>query len=105
MIQRDFLLDALVELSEGNYFVISEGDLDQLVWQNDTFIPPTKEEILLKKQELELKYTLLEYQELRKIEYPDFREYLDGIVKGDQEQINAYITACQAVKAKYPKPV
>jgi len=44
-----------------------------------------------------------EYKELRAREYPDFREYLDGIVKGDQAQIDAYIAACQAVKNKYPK--
>jgi len=43
------------------------------------------------------------YKQLRAAEYPDFREYLDGIVKGDQAQIDAYIAACQAVKAKYPK--
>lgn len=44
------------------------------------------------------------YSELRAAEYPDFREYLDGIVKGDQTQVQAYIDACLAVKAKYPKP-
>lgn len=45
-----------------------------------------------------------EYQRLRAAEYPDFRDYLDGIVKGDQAQVQAYIDACLAVKAKYPKP-
>jgi hypothetical protein len=45
-----------------------------------------------------------EYQQKRTLEYPDFREYLDGVVKGDQAQIDAYIAACLAVKAKYPKP-
>ena len=40
----------------------------------------------------------------RQAEYPPYTNYLDGIVKGDQEQIDAYIAACQAVKAKYPKP-
>ena len=40
----------------------------------------------------------------RAAEYPDFREYLDGIVKGDQAQIDKYIADCQAVKTKYPKP-
>jgi hypothetical protein len=43
------------------------------------------------------------YKAKRAAEYPDFRDYLDGIVKGDQEQIAAYIAACQAVKTKYPK--
>ena len=40
----------------------------------------------------------------RAAEYPPYTNYLDGIVKGDQAQIDAYIAACQAVKAKYPKP-
>ena len=44
------------------------------------------------------------YKQQRELEYPDFKEYLDGIVKGDQAQIDKYIADCQAVKAKYPKP-
>jgi hypothetical protein len=39
----------------------------------------------------------------RQREYPPFTDYLDGIAKGDQEQINKYIADCQAVKTKYPK--
>ena len=39
----------------------------------------------------------------RAAEYPPFTDYLDGIVKGDQTQIQAYIDACQSVKIKYPK--
>lgn len=50
-------------------------------------------------------YEKSEYQRLRVAEYPDFKDYLDGIVKGDQEQIQQYINACLAVKEKYPKPV
>lgn len=44
------------------------------------------------------------YQRQRAREYPPYADYLDGVVKGDQAQIDAYIAACQAVKAKYPKP-
>jgi len=36
-------------------------------------------------------------------EYPNFKEYLDGIVKGDNAQVQKYINDCLAVKAKYPK--
>lgn len=43
------------------------------------------------------------YQEQRVQEYPPMTDYLDGVVKGDQAQIDAYIAACQAVKDKYPK--
>lgn len=45
-----------------------------------------------------------QYKHDRAAEYPDFREYLDGIVKNDKTQINKYIADCQAVKLKYPKP-
>ena len=39
----------------------------------------------------------------RQAEYPPMTDYLDGVVKGDQAQIDKYIADCQAVKAKYPK--
>jgi len=52
---------------------------------------------------LQAEYDSNEYKRKRKEEYPDFIEYLDGIVKGDQTQIDNYIAACQAIKAKYPK--
>ena len=45
-----------------------------------------------------------EYKYKRSAEYPPITDYLDGIVKGDTEQVQAYIDACLAVKAKYPKP-
>jgi len=43
------------------------------------------------------------YQRQRAAEYPPVADYLDGLVKGDQVQMQAYIDACLAVKAKYPK--
>jgi hypothetical protein len=43
------------------------------------------------------------YISKRQAEYPPFTDYLDGIAKGDQAQIDKYIADCQAVKAKYPK--
>ena len=39
----------------------------------------------------------------RAAEYPPITDYLDGIVKNDQAQIDKYIADCLAVKAKYPK--
>jgi hypothetical protein len=39
----------------------------------------------------------------RAAEYPPITNYLDGVVKGDQAQIDKYIADCLAVKAKYPK--
>lgn len=46
----------------------------------------------------------LAYKAQRAAEYPSITDYIDGVVKGDQAQVQAYIDACLAVKAKYPKP-
>lgn len=45
-----------------------------------------------------------EYQRQRAAEYPPMADYIDGIVKGDTAQVQAYIDSCLAVKKKYPKP-
>jgi 2-keto-3-deoxy-L-rhamnonate aldolase RhmA len=43
------------------------------------------------------------YKAQRAAEYPPITDYIDGVVKGDQAQIDKYIADCLAVKAKYPK--
>lgn len=43
------------------------------------------------------------YVYLRAAAYPPITDYLDGVVKGDQAQIDKYIADCLAVKAAYPK--
>ena len=42
------------------------------------------------------------YAEKRAAEYPPMTDYLDGVVKGDQTQIDKYIADCLAVKTNYP---
>lgn len=41
--------------------------------------------------------------DLRKNAYPPMADYNDAVVKNDQAAIQAYVDACLAVKAKYPK--
>jgi hypothetical protein len=41
----------------------------------------------------------------RAAEYPPITDYLDGLVKGDQAQMDKYIADCLAVKARHPKGV
>jgi hypothetical protein len=41
----------------------------------------------------------------RASEYPPITDYIDGVVKNDQAQIDKYIADCLAVKAKYKKGV
>ena len=70
----------------------TEADLNELVqWNIDNLSAPFVE-------------PQLSYADKRKSEYPSIENYIDGVVKGDQTQIDNYIAECLAVKAKYPKP-
>ena len=75
-----------------------------LRWLDEVNTKPTEQEVMAKYAELVEQEAATEYQRQREKEYPPITDYLDGVVKGDQAQIDAYIAACQAVKAKYPKP-
>lgn len=67
-----------------------------LVWLSEDVAKPSEQELLDWVDPYE-------YKAKRQAEYPSFIDYLDGVVKGDQAQIDKYISDCQAVKAKYPK--
>jgi hypothetical protein len=54
-------------------------------------------------EEVQVKINELSFQVNRAKEYPPITDYIDGVVKGDQIQIDKYIADCLAVKAKYPK--
>ena len=56
-----------------------------------------------KESELQTAYDAKEYAREREAEYPDIYDYIDGVVKSDQAQIDKYIADCQAVKDKYSK--
>lgn len=101
--------DAIVSLRPGAQFILVNDDYSQIQWLEKPVYEggqkkPTREEVETEVIRLQQEWDNKEYQRLRAAEYPDFKEYLDGIVKGDQEQIQAYIDACLAVKVKYPKP-
>ena len=100
---------ALESLRPGSRWALNGDDYEGLQWMEPPLWEggqkkPTKAEVEAEVIRLQKEWEDTEYQRLRALEYPDFKEYLDGIVKGDTEQIQAYIDACLAVKAKYPKP-
>ena len=76
---------------------------DGLQWLDTIQTRPTDQEIYNEIARLEAEYIATEYQRKRAKEYPPITDYIDGVVKNDQAQIDAYIAACQAVKNKYPK--
>jgi hypothetical protein len=90
----NFLKDVILQ-DDGNGAYIKEWNLD---------IPkPTMAQLDAFEAQVNEIERLNEIKVKRANEYPDFREYLDGIVKGDNAQIQKYINDCLAVKAKYPK--
>lgn len=60
-------------------------------------------EVVYDKDAVEAYVASQSYIAKRVAEYPLITDYLDGVVKGNQAQIDKYIADCQAVKAKYPK--
>lgn len=94
--------DAILSLVP-NAQIVVRGDAVE--WINPSQAPVTDAEIDAELVRLKAVFESLDYQRKREQEYPDVKEYLDGIVKNDQAQIQAYIDACLAVKAKYPKPI
>ena len=106
---RIFISDALISLNPGAQFSIINEDYSTLQWLEKPVWEggqkkPTKDEVEAEAARLQQEWENTEYQRLRAKEYPDVKEYLDGLVKGDTQQMQAYIDACLAVKAKYPKP-
>lgn len=90
------------KFSSYDYIITDSNDYDTLVW-NDSYEKPTKQ-FLENKIDLIKTSQLTCIHQLRVKAYPPIEDYLDGIVKGDQSQVNKYIAECQAVKVLYPKP-
>jgi len=95
------------KLIEAHGWVDNPGDLIRQISKRDNININDLEERELPVEEIDeivdaQRLAALTYAQKRVKEYPSIG-YLDGIVKGDQAQVQAYIDACLAVKNKYPK--
>jgi hypothetical protein len=96
---------ALQNLRPGASWEVNGNTYAGIVWRrNNTTSIPTEEEVMAEVERLRQINKNTDYQRKRSHEYPPVTDYLDAVVKGDLAQQQAYIDACQAVKAKYPKP-
>ena len=78
-----------------------DGSQDHLIGDK-TPVTKTEADTIIAQQQQD-RFDALSYTEKRRTEYPSILDYIDGVVKGDQAQIDTYIAACLAVKARYPK--
>jgi len=81
-----------------------EVTYENLTWVDTEIAKPSKATLEAEVIRLQSVYDAKEYARKRTREYPPITDYLDGVVKGNQTQIDKYIADCLAVKAKYPKP-
>lgn len=95
---------ALMSLRPEAQWAMNGDEYEGIQWMDENQTLPSKTEVLAEVARLQEEASRTAYRELRAREYPPMEDYLDAVVKGDQAQINAYIAACLAVKAKYPKP-
>ena len=98
------IVDALQTISPGAQWILEGDGYEGLKWLDEDREQPSEQDLINEASRLQSEYDALEYQRLRKPEYPPIEDYIDGIVKGDEAQVQAYIDACIAVKEKYPKP-
>ena len=91
---------AILSLVPNAEFVIRENVVE---WHSPSTAPVSDEQIAQELTRLQQQYEADEYARKRAAEYPPITDYLDGVVKNDQAQIDKYIADCLAVKAKYPK--
>jgi hypothetical protein len=96
---------AILLLKPAAQWVLRGSEYTGLEWLDEVQTKPTEEEINTEIERLIQEDIRTQYQRDRAKEYPSFLEYIDGIVKGDAEQVQKYIDDCLAVKAKYPKGV
>jgi len=84
---------------------ISELYLQVAVIRGETAYDAYGNEVAYDKDAVQAYVDAHAYIAKRASEYPPITDYIDGVVKGDQAQIDKYIADCLAVKAKYPKGV
>ena len=99
----------LQALRPGALFSASGLDYDGLEWleppvKDGGQSKPTREEWDAESIRQDRIAELSEYKMKRMLEYPPMVDYIDGVVKGDNAQVQAYIDKCNEIKTKYPRP-
>lgn len=94
------LTDALAALRPGADFADTDGTLAGVRWDTPRVKPPSQAEI-------DAQMARLDCDTQRRAAYPPLADLADALVAqaaGDDAPLAAYVAACAAVKARYPKP-
>ena len=91
---KQLLTGQIISVADDSAETIPDNAVELTTQEHDDYVIDTQ---------AKMTFDELSYDLKRRSEYPPFTDYLDAVVKDDQAGIAAYIAACQAVKAKYPK--
>ena len=91
---------AITALRPGAECTITGDTYEGITWLDKTQTKPTEQEIEEKIAELKYQEEVNEYQEKRKLEYPDWEDQLDKIYHSG---VNAWKADIKVIKDKYPK--
>ena len=98
---------AIASLYPTAEFVIEDEDYNRIRWvKNQPEVFASKQELETELDRLEAIERSLEYQRLRRPEYPSLAGLADALywqAQGDESKMIAYLAAVDAVKLKYPK--
>ena len=95
---------AILSLRPNAKFVLRN---DEIEWRDPDQTQPTDDELQAEIARLDALWLSNQYQLNRQPEYPPLSDLADGLYwasKGNNAKLEEYYAACEAVKAKYPKP-
>jgi hypothetical protein len=98
--------DAISSLRPGAQWTWIGTEYSGLKWLDTEQTKPTVEEINAEIERLKEVELARYYQQPRQEEYPPLADLADALYwqsQGDDTKMTAYLAACDAVKAKYPK--
>ncbi len=106
MNQVNFISKALITLYNNDWATCTSS-IDDITWKDGhSTTDIEKNQIRVEVARLQAEYDSKEYQRLRSFEYPPLADLADAMYwssQGDNTKLEAYYTACEAVKQKYPK--
>jgi len=94
------LSDVIQNLVQGNVSETSSGE----ILYNSGQTPPSEEEIEAEKVRMQAEFLAQEYARNRAKSYDSVGDQLDQLMKDMRDGTTTHQTACEAVKAQFPKP-
>ena len=96
--------DSAIQTLAPNCRFNAESDGTIIKWLTPDIPQPSEADIDAKVAEYKIEFDAQEYARDRAPAYPSVGDQLDMLMKDMKDGTTTHQTACEAVKAKYPKP-